>query len=103
MDYRKIIQTISQYIPNPIAIELNKWVDELRKENDALRNEVKMLKDKIASLESPSDIQGVKEPACPNCSTVGRPFFMSLIPKDFIDIENATHECPKCKYKTRIK
>lgn len=102
MDYRKIIQTISQYIPSPIAIELNKWVDELRKENDSLRNEVKILKQKIADLESPTGNQIIKEPTCPNCSTVGRPSFMSPIPRDFVDIENATHECPKCRFKTRI-
>jgi hypothetical protein len=103
MDYRKMIQAISQYIPNPIAIELNKWVDELRKENDTLRDEVKMLKAKIADLESPSANKTIKEPSCPNCSTVGRPFFMSPISNDFIEIENATHECPRCKFKTRIK
>ena len=103
MTYRKIIQTISQYIPNPIAIELNKWVDELRKENDNLRDEIKKLKAKIDDLESPTGTQVMKEPSCPNCSTVGRPFFMSTIPKDFIELENATHECSKCKFKTRIK
>ncbi len=41
------------------------------------------------------------ETLCPNCSTSGKPHLMSPIPKDFISIENATHECPQCKYKTK--
>lgn len=99
MNYRQIIGIISQYIPNPIAIELNKWVDELRKENDSLRDEVKALKSRISELEAPCGISAESAPSCPNCSTSGRPFFMSPLPKDFVEIENATHECPKCGYK----
>lgn len=42
------------------------------------------------------------QPTCPNCSTESRPFRLSPIPSDFIEIENATHECSKCNFKTRI-
>jgi hypothetical protein len=38
---------------------------------------------------------------CPNCSKPNRPFYMSPIPPDFVELENATHECATCKYKER--
>jgi len=41
-------------------------------------------------------------PTCPNCSMVGRPFFLSPIPLDFQSLDNATHECTKCHWKTRV-
>lgn len=38
---------------------------------------------------------------CPNCSTSKRLIYLSPIPPDFHDIENATHECTICHYKTK--
>jgi hypothetical protein len=43
MDYRKVIETIAKFVPSPVAIELMKWVDELRKENDDLREKIHKL------------------------------------------------------------
>lgn len=41
-------------------------------------------------------------PSCPNCSTSIKKIYMSPIPTDFVQIENATHKCTKCGYKTKI-
>jgi len=53
--------------------------------------------------EAPSSAASPQGPTCPNCSTAGRPFYMAPIPREFVMFENATHECSKCKYKTRIE
>lgn len=55
-------------------------------------------KDKNLSVGGQAESQSL---TCPNCSTTSRPFYMSPIPRDFVEIENATHECSHCKYKTR--
>lgn len=101
MDYKKLVDTISKFIPHPQALEMNKWIDELRKENQVLRDEIQRLKGEIENLKAPSSARPLQAPTCPNCSTIGRPFYMSPIPKDFVELENATHECSRCKYKTR--
>jgi hypothetical protein len=101
IEYKKIIGMISKYIPSPQSIELNKWVDSLRKENQDLRDEINTLQKRVGELSSPSGVSS-KAPACPNCSTSGRDFFMSPIPEHFIRFENATHECSKCGYKTNM-
>jgi hypothetical protein len=103
MDYKKLIETISKFIPHPQAIEMNKWIDELRKENQGLRDEIQRLKCENENLRAPSSETSPKAPTCPNCSTTGRPFYMSPVPTDFVEIENATHECSRCKYKTRVE
>ena len=38
---------------------------------------------------------------CPNCSSDIKKIYLSPIPVDFVEIENATHECTKCGYKTK--
>jgi len=108
MGYQKILETIGKYVPNPIAIELNKWVDELRKENDALRRENdscreenKKLKRQIEELSAPSSSPRPNVPSCPNCSTASRPVFMSKVPKDFIQLLDATHECQNCGFREK--
>ena len=73
---------------------------ELREERLSLKEQILDLKRenqelKTASISAPSDI-----PTCPNCSTVSKPFFMRPVATDFVEILNATHECPKCKYNT---
>jgi len=92
-----------------LALKLQSEQVLLHESNMELREERQSLKDKIRSLEfkieelstaavsAPSGI-----PTCPNCSTVSKPFYMRPVPPDFIDILNATYECPRCKYNTNI-
>lgn len=42
------------------------------------------------------------KPICPNCSKDDVKFYMSPIPSEFIDIENANYECTKCGYKENV-
>lgn len=103
MDYKKLIETISKFMPHPQALEMNKWIDELRKENQDLRDEIHRLKCENENLKAPSLATSPQAPTCPNCSTTGRPFYMRPVPKDFVELENATHECSRCKYKKRVE
>jgi hypothetical protein len=60
--------------------------------------------EKVHDIDKGEDRSGVLiglGPTCPNCSVDSRTIFMSPIPEDFVEIENATHECPRCKLKTR--
>jgi len=77
--------------------------DELREENQNLKDEIHDLQRQIDELTSPGGSVPTDVPRCPNCSTSGKPFFMRSIPRDFVEIENATHECSQCQYKTRIQ
>jgi len=79
--------------------------EKLKKENKELREKNQHLKRENDNLKTPpSEVHSqVQVPICPNCSTTGRPFYMSPVPKDFVEIENATHECTKCNYKRRIE
>lgn len=93
-----------------LALTLQSEQASLHAANIKLREEKIELSDKIRSLErkieelseargnGPSDV-----PICPNCSTTGRPFYMRPVSQDFVEIMHATHECPKCKYNTRVK
>ena len=54
-------------------------------------------------LASRSDSSSADPLACPNCSVGGSIFRMSPIPPDFHAFEGATHECSKCKYKTKVE
>ncbi len=102
-DYQKIIELIGKYFPNPQATQLNQWIDQLRKENNDLRDQVGELKKKMQELSAQRDQSSIDIPACPNCSTTERKTFMNPIPKEFINIEEATHECPKCSFKVNAK
>jgi len=103
MDYKKILETISKYLPNPQAIELNKWIDELRKENDNLREEIKTFRHRIADLTSPKTDIAPDLPKCPNCTTSGRPFYMSACSNDEKEISGGTHICSKCSLIMTVK
>jgi len=103
LNYLKIVELVTKYFPHPQAVELNKWIDQLRKENENLSLEVKELKKQIEELSLPMDFQPEGVPKCPNCSTVSKPFFMSPLPKDFIEIQDATHECTKCAFSLKVK
>jgi hypothetical protein len=100
IDYKMITDLIGKYFPNPQAIQLNQWIDQLRKENQDLRNQVDELKNKNKELNTQAVHPTTNIPICPNCSTTQRKQYMSPIPKDFVLIEGNTHECNKCGYKT---
>jgi uncharacterized protein (UPF0212 family) len=103
VEYKKILEWIGKYLPNPQAIQLNQWIDQLRKENDNLKDEINVLKKKVEELSSQSVHSSTDIPACPNCSTTARKTFMSPIPKDFVEVEYATHECSQCGFKIKVE
>lgn len=53
----------------------------------------------IVELKAPIGIDPQSALICPNCLTNDRTVIMSPIPTDFVQIENATHECTKCGFK----
>lgn len=55
IEYKKIIDIISRYIPSPQAMELNKWIDSLRKENQELHDKINTLQKRIDELSSPPE------------------------------------------------
>lgn len=75
----------------------------LREERQELREKIRNLEHRITELTAAPNKSTNSMPTCPNCSTVGRPFYMRPVPTEFVDILNATHECSKCKYNARIK
>lgn len=76
MDYEKAVNLIRKHVPEPEAGHLCAWLTSVV-----------------------SDRAPVTEPTCPNCSAPGKPFHLRPIPRDFVAIEGATHECSKCGYK----
>ena len=71
---------------------------ELREEKVTLSEKVRELEAEITSLNSSSSAPpGV--PACPNCSTTSKSYFMAPIGDSFKRILNATHECAKCNFR----
>ena len=75
---------------------------ELREERLSLKETIQELEAEIKELKSASILAPKGVPTCPNCSTASKPFFMRPVAIDFVHILNATHECPKCKYNTKI-
>lgn len=71
---------------------------ELREERLKLKEQIQELKSEIEELKSTSISAPDGVPACPNCSTTSKPFYMRSVASEFMDILNATHECPKCNY-----
>lgn len=49
-------------------------------------------------IQAPPPIGKKDKPSCPNCSSSGT-FYLSPIPRDFVEIENAHFECSQCGYK----
>jgi len=76
---------------------------ELREERLSLKERIQDLEAKIQELSSASAPGPGGVPTCPNCSTSSKPFYMRPVPRDFVSVLNATHECPKCKYNTKIE
>lgn len=76
---------------------------EMREERFAFKERIQKLEAEIDRLKSTSSTEPSDIPTCPNCSTSTKPFYMRPVPRDFVAILNATHECPKCKYNTKIE
>lgn len=76
---------------------------ELREERLLLKERIQALESQIKEISSSSPAAPTDVPTCPNCSTNSKPFFMRPVPRDFVDIMSATHECPKCHYNMTIK
>ena len=83
--------------------ELHEANVDLREERLFLRERIQELETLIAELSSVSPSGPADVPTCPNCSTKSQPYYMSPVGPDFEAIMNATHECPKCEYNTRVK
>lgn len=89
-----------------LALQLQSEQADLHEKNISLREESWKLNERIQELENKLQIattvtgsvhEGV--PSCPNCSTPQKPFFMRPVLSDFVEILNAEHECPSCKYR----
>lgn len=92
-----------------LTLQLQSEQESLHEKNIKLREERLSLKEEVASLKL--ELQEAKfsvghvidgTPTCPNCSTVNKPFYMSVVPTEFVKIMNASHECSQCKYNTKI-
>ncbi len=99
------LNTIQSLILNLQAehAELHETNIDLREERLSLKERIQELEAQIAELSSASLGGPVGIPACPNCSTKSQPYYMRPVGPDFVDIMNATHECPKCHFSTRIE
>ena len=75
---------------------------KLREECLSLKEEIVLLKSQLQDATTVSGNVAEGVPSCPNCSTPNKPFYMRSVGEDFIDILNATHECPKCQYTAKI-
>ena len=104
---RKIASELSAI--QSLILQLQSEQAALHEANIELREERLSLKERIQELETEN--QGLMSasasvpngvPTCPNCSTMSKPFFMRPVASDFVHLLNATHECPKCKYNTKI-
>jgi len=70
----------------------------LREERLKFKEQIGDLEKKIEELSSPIERpSGV--PACPNCSTLGKPFYMSPMGPQASWTLRAKLECTKCKYR----
>lgn len=76
---------------------------QLREERFKLKERVQELEAEVQRLKSVSPAGPSGVPTCPNCSTASKPFYMRPVPRDFVSIMNATHECPKCTYTVNIE
>jgi hypothetical protein len=76
---------------------------QMREERLSLKERIQELETELAKLKSTGIAGPDGVPVCPNCSTESNPFFMRSVPTDFVQILNATHECPQCKYNTKIE
>ena len=66
--------------------------------NGALTKWRSTLRDRQTS-ELPAADASSSSPKCPNCSTASKAVYLRRLPRDFIEVEGAAHECTKCGYK----
>ena len=83
--------------------ELHETNTELREERLGLKEQIQELEAQIKELSSTSSHAPSDVPACPNCSTSSKPFYMSPVGPNFQSMLDATHECPKCKYRLKCE
>ena len=83
--------------------ELHEANIELREERLGLKERIQKLEAEIAELSSGSSFAPSDVPKCPNCSTNSRPFYMSPLAPVLMRHHDATHECPKCKYRMKVE
>ena len=83
-NYEKDLSESDWALSPEISGALSKW------KKDVLSNDLQ---------NEDSEALTLNEPTCPNCSTRKRKIYLSPIPSEFREIENATHECSKCGYK----
>lgn len=76
---------------------------QLREECLSLKEQILLLKNQIQESSTVAGHVPEGVPACPNCSTTNKPFFMRAVGDDFAQLLNASHECPQCKYTTKIE
>jgi len=95
------IQTLMLQLQSEQAI-LHENNIELREERLVLKERIQELELKIKELNSTCSSAPDGVPICPNCSTASTSFYMRLVGRDFMDIMDATHECPKCSYTTKV-
>ena len=75
---------------------------KLREERLSLKENIQQFKEKIAELSSAQSCTPSDVPICPNCSTNSKPYYMSLLSEKHRRMLRLTHECPKCKYQTKV-
>lgn len=73
----------------------------LNEERNSLLQRIRDLEAEVVRLKSTTKMDRPSTPTCPNCSLPSDPVFMRPVPRDFVSIQNATHECPKCGYLQR--
>jgi len=76
---------------------------ELREECLGLKEEIVRLKNELHEMTSASSNMAESAPICPNCSTPNKPFYMSMVGKDFVELLGVTHECTQCKFTKKIE
>ena len=72
---------------------------ELREARTQDREKISAMEAKIQEPSAKTNTGPADVPTCPNCSSSSKPFYMRPVGRDFVDILNATHECPKCHFR----
>lgn len=71
----------------------------LREERLGLKEEIVELKRQIQDLKSAASHDGLADrPVCPNCSTTGRPHYLSPMGPDFEQVMGSKFRCPQCNF-----
>jgi len=84
-----------------IDLSLSNWVL-----SENIIGAIKKWKSQIIDHKNNHDSKNISlnldKPFCPNCSTSTFKSYLSPIPKDFVEIEDANYECSKCHFKMRV-